>query len=335
VTNAFVAIRGDDGGVTVQTASEGILLGSMRQLCLDACAQLGYSVVEVAPRLHRAHTWTEAFLTGQWCVAAAAALARIRWRARVSPSSQFAHVLALVCKGNRSRSQLSDLTPMYWNVQQVVFWSMHCWHCLRCAQRLAALISAGTGAALRPIGTLHFPQTGAGDDALFRAALQEHAATAGVRAAVVSGGAGGGEYAATFNFGSSDIGAAVAAQMALMLDADAVPIEELWFAMTLSHVNSVHIIQQAYHKQLAIMVVLMAAICANVCVCMQIFTEHGVQGRNTYRERPWPSEVQPVIFCRQITHTHTAIHSALVHALFDVVVMRQLQRQSTMQFSPS
>eukprot|EP00611_Tribonema_gayanum_P021200 TRINITY_DN402_c1_g1_i1.p1 TRINITY_DN402_c1_g1~~TRINITY_DN402_c1_g1_i1.p1 ORF type:complete len:415 (-),score=54.43 TRINITY_DN402_c1_g1_i1:10-1254(-) len=68
VTNIFAVGRdpNDDSGekMAVWTAPDGILHGSMRALCIQACKRLGHRVIERAPVLRDVDTWTEMFLTG-------------------------------------------------------------------------------------------------------------------------------------------------------------------------------------------------------------------------------------------------------------------------------
>jgi branched-subunit amino acid aminotransferase/4-amino-4-deoxychorismate lyase len=52
--------------ITVCTANSDILLGAMRAVCIQACKQLGYTIVitDTALLLSEAHTWCEMLLTG-------------------------------------------------------------------------------------------------------------------------------------------------------------------------------------------------------------------------------------------------------------------------------
>ncbi|KAG5189781.1 hypothetical protein JKP88DRAFT_347692 [Tribonema minus] len=68
VTNMFAVGRdpNDDSedSMAIWTAPYGILHGSMRALCIQACKRLGHRVIERAPVLRDVGTWTEMFLTG-------------------------------------------------------------------------------------------------------------------------------------------------------------------------------------------------------------------------------------------------------------------------------
>lgn len=60
-SNMFVVE--EDGAVV--TAPSGILMGSMRQLCLSVCEKEDIPVRLEFPDLSRARLWKEAFLTGK------------------------------------------------------------------------------------------------------------------------------------------------------------------------------------------------------------------------------------------------------------------------------
>lgn len=60
-SNIFVV---DEDG-TVCTAPSGVLMGGMRQLCIEACALEGIPVRLDAPDIATAGRWQEAFLTGE------------------------------------------------------------------------------------------------------------------------------------------------------------------------------------------------------------------------------------------------------------------------------
>ena len=59
-SNIFVVE--EDG--TLYTAPSGVLLGGMRQLCIEICTKEGFPVKMEPPDMSRAGRWHAAFLTG-------------------------------------------------------------------------------------------------------------------------------------------------------------------------------------------------------------------------------------------------------------------------------